>query len=119
MAVACEGQLLLLVQPSDGPVPEPVVLGAIPPLDTLVDSSNQACVDPFLMLEVPCQYTDLGCIAAERAIGAQGAGRRAHVHQSYQGLHERPQKCFSYLFLKSFCVPLWPESLWGHTQRAS
>lgn len=39
MAVACEGQLLLLVQPADGPVPEPAVLGAVPATDVLIDDA--------------------------------------------------------------------------------
>lgn len=42
MAVACEGQLLLLVQPANGPVPEPTVLGAVPTTDVLVDDATQA-----------------------------------------------------------------------------
>jgi len=37
MAVSCENQLLLLTQPADGPVPEPSVLGAIPPAESLID----------------------------------------------------------------------------------
>ena len=89
MAVACEGQLLLLVQPSDGPVPEPVVLGAIPPLDTLIDGANQACDEPCLIIIQVCQHTNPGRFATECAVGAQGAGRRAYVHQSHQGIHER------------------------------
>ena len=41
MAVVCEGQLLLLIQPADGPVPEPTVLGAVPVTDMLVDDTLQ------------------------------------------------------------------------------
>lgn len=41
MAVACEGQLLLLIQPANGPVPEPTVLGLVPTTDVLVDDNPQ------------------------------------------------------------------------------
>ena len=38
MVVVCESQLLLLVQPAGGPVPEPIVLGAVPAsTDALID----------------------------------------------------------------------------------
>lgn len=37
MAVACEGQLLLLTQPTDGPVPEPSILGAVSLTEVLTD----------------------------------------------------------------------------------
>ena len=41
MAVACEGQLLLLTQPANGPVPEPTVLGSVPTTEVLVDDNAQ------------------------------------------------------------------------------
>ena len=42
MAALCEGQLLLLAQPSvQGPIPEPAVLGAFAAADSLVDGSLQ------------------------------------------------------------------------------
>ena len=38
MAALCEGQLLLLAQPTEGgPIPEPAVLGQFAAADTLVD----------------------------------------------------------------------------------
>ncbi len=39
MAVVCEGQLLLLTQPTDGPVTEPIVLGSVPITEVLVDDN--------------------------------------------------------------------------------
>ena len=45
MAALCEGQLLLLAQPSvQGPIPEPAVLGTFAAADSLVDSSAQVCL---------------------------------------------------------------------------
>ena len=41
MTVVCEGQLLLLSQPADGPIPEPTILGAVPGADMLVDDTLQ------------------------------------------------------------------------------
>ena len=37
MAVACDGNLLLLTQPTDGPVEEPCILGQIPRTEVLFD----------------------------------------------------------------------------------
>ena len=39
MAVVCEGQLLLLTQPTDGPVTEPSVLGSVPITEVLIDDN--------------------------------------------------------------------------------
>ena len=40
MAVPVDGQLLLLNQPLDGPVPEPIVLGPAQKLDILLDAPD-------------------------------------------------------------------------------
>ena len=49
MTVPCEGQLLLLLRPMDGgPVPEPIVLGHVPPLDVLMEAEGvQVCCTPM------------------------------------------------------------------------
>ena len=49
MTVPCEGQLLLLLRPMDGgPVPEPIVLGQVPPLDVLMEAEGvQVCCIPM------------------------------------------------------------------------
>ena len=47
MAVVCEGQLLLLTQPTDGPVPEPCVLGTVPPAETLIEDDPGQVLSPI------------------------------------------------------------------------
>lgn len=50
MTVPCEGQLLLLLRPMDGgPVPEPIVLGQVPPLDVLMEAEGVQvfCISVF------------------------------------------------------------------------
>ena len=44
MAVVCEGQLLLLTQPTDGPVTEPSVLGSVPITEVLIDDNVRASI---------------------------------------------------------------------------
>lgn len=48
MVVPVDGQLLLLNQPMDGPVPEPIVLGPAQKLDILLDAP-----DPVRLVLLP------------------------------------------------------------------
>ena len=68
MTVPCEGQLLLLLRPMDGgPVPEPIVLGQVPPLDVLMEAEGvQVCCNPLScgnMLAVGEQWLSVVCLA--------------------------------------------------------
>ena len=53
MAVPVDGQLLLLSQPVEGPVPEPIVLGPAQKLDILLDAP-----DPVSGLSESCRATE-------------------------------------------------------------
>lgn len=64
MAVPVDGQLLLLNQPMDGPVPEPIVLGPAQKLDILLDAPDpvRPCLPSLHMACNPCTSHITACI---------------------------------------------------------
>lgn len=75
MAVSCENQLLLLTQPADGPVPEPSVLGAIPPSESLIDDDPGRQVRSRLVRPVHVCLTGQG--------GEKGSDERLYWYEGW------------------------------------
>lgn len=70
MAVACAGQLLLLTQPADGPVPEPSILGSIALTEVLTDDDTKLVCPPSLSAAELCMFRGLKASFLPSTIGS-------------------------------------------------